>query len=309
MDSPWHLPGEWLKGALHVHTTNSDGRLTPQEVIDTYAACGYDFVVFSDHGKVTQPASVDGKGLVAIGGAEVGAGKSVLGSNYHLLAVGLDDLAEDEIDTTTAQAAVDGLRAKGALVFIAHPYWSLLDEVDLRGVECDGVEVFNAGCEYETQHGDSGQHWDWVAATGKRPMGVAVDDSHWGFWDGAGGWVMVRSAERSAEAIMAALRNGSFFSSNGPTLEELELAPERLYLRCSEVAAIRMMRPGPGQGWTTHWTCDRPPIPTIVTEAEIAPPGDGAAFRMEIIDGAGHKAWTNLMSVAPIEAQPTVTVR
>ncbi len=128
MDSPWHLPGEWLKGALHVHTTNSDGRLTPQEVIDTYAACGYDFVVFSDHGKVTAPASVDGKGLVVIGGAEIGAGKSELGSSYHLLAVGLDDLAEGEIDTTTAQAAVDGLRAKGALVFVAHPYWSLLEE-------------------------------------------------------------------------------------------------------------------------------------------------------------------------------------
>lgn len=309
MRSPWHLPGVWLKGALHVHTTTSDGRLTPQQVVDTYAACGYDFVVFSDHRKVTPPSSVDPGGLVVIGGAEVGAGQSVLGGSYHLLAVGLDDLQDDEIDTSSAQAAVDGLRAKGALVFIAHPYWSLLDEVDLRAVDCDGVEVFNAGCEYETQHGDAGQHWDWLAAHGRTPLGIAVDDAHWGFWDGAGGWVMVRAAERSAEAILASLRAGDFYSSSGPTIDELDLAEDGVRLRCSEAASLRMIRPGPGAGWTTRWACKEPPCEASFTEAEIEPPAGGALFRLEVVDAAGRKAWTNLMSVGDGEPHPTVIVR
>jgi hypothetical protein len=297
LDSPWHLPGEWLKGALHVHTTNSDGRLTPQQAIDAYAACGYDFVVFSDHGKVTPPDSVNPNGMVVIGGAEVGAGRTELGATYHLLAVGLENLSDGDLDTSSAQAAVDGLRAMGAMVFVAHPYWSLLSEADLLAVECDGIEVFNAGCEYETQHGDGGQHWDWVLASGRRPLGVAVDDAHWGFGDWAGGWVMVRAAERSAPAVMAAMRAGHFYASAGPTLEDLGFAEDGLYVRCSPAAAIHMIRTGPGAGWTSRQSCERPPCPEVGTEAELPKPGPGAVFRIECVDSTGRKAWTNPMSI------------
>jgi len=38
-----------LKGQLHIHTTCSDGRLTPQQAADTYALQGYDFIAISDH--------------------------------------------------------------------------------------------------------------------------------------------------------------------------------------------------------------------------------------------------------------------
>ena len=39
----------WLKGNLHAHTTESDGSRPPQEVVDDYAARGYDFLMISDH--------------------------------------------------------------------------------------------------------------------------------------------------------------------------------------------------------------------------------------------------------------------
>ncbi|MFZ3047130.1 MAG: PHP domain-containing protein [Desulfatirhabdiaceae bacterium] len=38
-----------LKGALHVHTTCSDGRLTPAETIRVYEAMGFDFIALTDH--------------------------------------------------------------------------------------------------------------------------------------------------------------------------------------------------------------------------------------------------------------------
>ncbi len=38
-----------LKGCLHVHTTCSDGKLTPQEAADVYSELGYDFIAFTDH--------------------------------------------------------------------------------------------------------------------------------------------------------------------------------------------------------------------------------------------------------------------
>lgn len=38
-----------LKGQLHIHTTYSDGRLTPQQAADIYAGMGFDFIAFTEH--------------------------------------------------------------------------------------------------------------------------------------------------------------------------------------------------------------------------------------------------------------------
>jgi hypothetical protein len=44
-----------LKGALHVHTTCSDGRLTIQEAVATYEALGFDFIALTDHDYLLRP--------------------------------------------------------------------------------------------------------------------------------------------------------------------------------------------------------------------------------------------------------------
>ena len=41
--------GEWLKGNLHSHTTNSDGEAAPQELVNWYRDNGYDFLAITDH--------------------------------------------------------------------------------------------------------------------------------------------------------------------------------------------------------------------------------------------------------------------
>ena len=38
-----------LKGALHCHTTRSDGKVTPDDVIRLHKANGYDFMAITDH--------------------------------------------------------------------------------------------------------------------------------------------------------------------------------------------------------------------------------------------------------------------
>ena len=54
------LPGEarplarFLKGQLHLHSSNSgDSETPPQDVARWYASRGYDFIVFTDHNRVT----------------------------------------------------------------------------------------------------------------------------------------------------------------------------------------------------------------------------------------------------------------
>lgn len=49
-----------LKGALHCHTTCSDGRLAPLEVLRLYREQGFDFVALTDHDFLMMPGCYDG---------------------------------------------------------------------------------------------------------------------------------------------------------------------------------------------------------------------------------------------------------
>ena len=41
--------GNWYKGNLHSHTTNSDGKLNPEEAVKLYKSYGYHFMCLSEH--------------------------------------------------------------------------------------------------------------------------------------------------------------------------------------------------------------------------------------------------------------------
>ena len=42
MSDPFGIPGEWLKSALHVHTSDTDGEEPPGRVISRYEEAGWD---------------------------------------------------------------------------------------------------------------------------------------------------------------------------------------------------------------------------------------------------------------------------
>ena len=48
-----------LKGALHVHTTCSDGTLTVEQVLDVYSRLGFDFIALTDHDYLLRPGAYD----------------------------------------------------------------------------------------------------------------------------------------------------------------------------------------------------------------------------------------------------------
>ena len=46
---PFNEAGQWLRGSLHCHSTNSDGEVPPEQVAARYKAEGYDFICVTDH--------------------------------------------------------------------------------------------------------------------------------------------------------------------------------------------------------------------------------------------------------------------
>ncbi len=229
--SPYDLSDDdgymWLKGNLHSHTTNSDGKPSPQERLDGYVNHGYDFLCLSDHYKITRTDTVKApKEFVLIQGAELHPHNPFGGSTHHFVCLNI----HEDMDTPKMppQHVIDGVNDQGGSIWLAHPHWSsvniLRDTIPLHGLA--GIEVFNTTCRAKAR-GESGVHWDdWMEQEDRIYPALANDDAHAlesENHDTYQGWTMVRVKERSATAVTAALTSGTSYSTNGPEIHDISL--------------------------------------------------------------------------------------
>jgi hypothetical protein len=252
--NPFALPGHWFKGNLHTHSTGSDGQLTPEEVIGWYRSRGYHFLALTDHRVLSDARSV-ADDFILLSGIEADGIDPTIGL-YHLIGLGFKrapDLSYYEGNLAIEpivdmQEMINNLRAAGALVFLAHPYWSGEMSKDLLDMEgCFGIEVWNGACEAWDCKGLSVVHWDDLLAAGPRLWGLGTDDCHWwpGRSDAGLGWVWVKAVELAQEAILDALERGHFYASSGPQIHDLWLEEDKIHVRCSPVMAIDFVGNGP----------------------------------------------------------------
>ena len=61
-------PGEWLRCALHTHTTVSDGTLSPRYLAQSYVESGFDVLAVTDHWRIADVPPTPG--LITLPGAE-----------------------------------------------------------------------------------------------------------------------------------------------------------------------------------------------------------------------------------------------
>jgi hypothetical protein len=103
------------RGAVHVHSTRSDGSGTIDEIADAAAQAGLQFVVVTDHGDGTRPplAPAYRAGVLTIDAVEIST------THGHYLALGLGQapyrLAGDAADV------VEDVRRLGGFGVVAHP--------------------------------------------------------------------------------------------------------------------------------------------------------------------------------------------
>lgn len=290
MTNPFQLPGRFLKGNLHTHTTNSDGRLTPQEMVDLYQDNGYDFLAITDHNHLTPPDSLRTGGLTLLPGMELHQGVGELGQTHHIVAIGMQTPVTPP-PSKSLQATLDYIAARSRFAFIAHPYWTTLTLRDLLGVTSHlGLEVFNFTCQAGIGRGDSGPHWDDLLVRGQRLLGFAVDDTHMHYWDALGGWIMLKATSTDPETIISAIMAGNFYASSGPTIEDVSFGPDTVTVRCSPCQAVHVVCPIPGCGATTRLLArDGGPYTEVTLPRSTA----WRPIRIECVDERGRKAWTN----------------
>jgi hypothetical protein len=294
-------PGRFYRGNLHTHSTRSDGVLPPEEVCRRYRAHGYDFLALTDHfiGRfsypITDTTSFRDTGFTTILGAEVHSGAMSNGELWHLLAVGLPpDFAPGHVPDFTPLAGQESAadlaaraRAAGAYVAIAHPQWSGLTLDDARLIDAaHAVEVYNHGCAVGCDRPDGFHTLDLLLTEGRRLDLIATDDAHFSEPDHFGGWVMVKARENEPEALLDALKDGHFYSTQGPELRDIRVLPDRVEVDCSPAAAIIVQ----GQGTAARalhgesMTTGQMPLTRFAASPWI---------RVTVADRAGKRAWSN----------------
>ena len=117
---PRHLPLEaspdgTVSGILHIHSTRSDGRGTPDEVAAAAARAGISFIVFTDHGDATRTPDPPTyrSGVLCLDGVEI----STTGGHY----VVLDMPAAPYPLAGEPRDVVEDVRRLGGFGIAAHP--------------------------------------------------------------------------------------------------------------------------------------------------------------------------------------------
>lgn len=326
------------KANLHCHTTISDGALTVEEIKEAYKNRDYSIVAFTDHRVLKVHSNLNDDSFLAINALEVDinekyeegkAGKSWSNfKTYHLnLYATKTDMTEtpplptmDYFNLDAINKYIQDRRNEGFLVCYNHPYWSMQDFSDYGGLKgLFAMEIYNHGCEmagYDGYHPRAYDEMLRVLAQSKdigRPSlyCVSADDNHnknsldSPNSDSFGGFVMINSPKLEYECVMQALKQGDFYSSQGPQIYEIAIlrdnkGKDRLNVKCSDAKLIIVYTEG-RKRYIKHAEGEN-----LMQEAEFTLTGD-KYIRVTVRDRDGKDANSNAFWIDRINEESMVS--
>ena len=179
------------------------------------------------------------------------------------------------------------MHADGQFVTLAHPVWSRMELSEILSLNnFHGIEVFNNGTEHLCHGGTAELLWDILLQHGKKVFAMASDDVHTSC-DLFGGWIHIKAAERSGQAIVDALFAGAFYATNGPTIHDFGIDGGQAYVSCSACREIHFVTYRPrGKSFFAEEG-------TLLTHARYTLSGRESYLRVVCIDAQGRTAWSN----------------
>ena len=262
---------KFYKANLHVHTTVSDGAMTPEEIKKIYMEKGYSVVAFTDHEVMVPHPELTDENFVALTATEISTNNRTdcdfcYAKTYHLNIYSPDEnkncfntfdrskmwlehsyqYITDEQEATQHKRIYDAsdvnkviqmANDEGCLVSYNHPVWSLQnysDYADLKGLW--GIELYNTGCA-RNGYFDTAQPFDDLLRKGERIFPLATDDAHL-LRDCFGGYVMISAKNLTYKSIFEALKNGDFYASTGPEFFEISINDGIVKIVTSPVAFV-----------------------------------------------------------------------
>jgi hypothetical protein len=298
--APFSGPGRFWRGNLHTHSNLSDGALALDDVVGRYKEAGYDFVMMSEHFishfnfPIADTRHLRGNDFTTILGAELHAPVTSAGELWHIVAAGLPldfpAAAKGETGPEIARRAV----AAGGFVAIAHPSWSRYTIEDGRALSfAHAVEIYNHGCAIENDLGEGAYLLDQMLNEGHRLNAIATDDAHFKSPDYFGGWVHVKSESLEPDALLAALKAGHNYSSQGPLFHDIRMDGKLIEIETSPVDSITVVCGNSRTAVRTGRAITEAAFDLSKLEKGWLLEKKSPWFRVTAIDQAGKRAWSN----------------
>ena len=207
---------KYFKANLHCHSTNSDGRATPEDIKREYKARGYSIVAYTDHDHIVDMSYLNDENFLTITSAEFSVWDSehlvwnadtrgdIPVTHFNLYAKDPHNDVTPFMDAEHDVKCPEDLRPLikyyglhersytpewicdmvnkahrlGYLVSYNHPNWSLENAVSYMKYDgFDFIEIHNTGC-VKSGHVNDERVFDDMLIGGKKIFCTAADDNH-----------------------------------------------------------------------------------------------------------------------------------
>jgi hypothetical protein len=195
----------WYVGAMHMHTLESDGALSPVQLVDKARGEKLDFVILTDHNNTThQLSDLDRPDLLVISGEEAttpGGHFGVWGLSGPRAYVDFRVQPGDPAIAAVMQKAVD----RGALISVNHPFTDCFACSWTHAVPAavSAIEIANGTATGRQQ---AIAMWDALLREGRRLTAVGESDWHRGTGPIGAPASRVYAPELSTRAILDAIK-------------------------------------------------------------------------------------------------------
>lgn len=277
------------KVGLHIHTTNSDGRATPEQSARLYKEAGYDMIALTDHWKFGEQQVLEGINVMS--GAEYNTpGADAASGIYHIVALGCERAPMLQ-KTDSPQTIVDEINRCGGMAVLAHPAWSLNNAYDASRIKGFGAtEIYNTvSGKHFSSRPYSGDFVDTSAVIGVAYNLLATDDAH--FYDNdmcySATYVKAESAE--PKDILRALKAGDFYCGAGPQIF-VSQEGNICRVRCTPAVDVRIYS-------NIVYARGRRYSGKAVTEFECELTANDRYIRAEVTDAEGRVGYTSVIKI------------
>ncbi len=263
--NPYTSGGEWYKGQMHCHSTQSDGAFAPRDVVSRYENLGYDFIALTDHEKITKVT-----GGILVLGQEYGKGSTESTGETHMNGINISYVP---YKYAPEQERVDNMTAQGGIVTLNHPAfykYAYEDEVMAALTDYTCLEIANG--------------WIVVWTSGELTTESIIDAIKRGSFYASTGAVIddiVVSGSNITVSTPGA-NNIRFFGSEGKLLAAFNGSQATYHFNGTEGYVRAVVGANDGWGWTQPvFVGPKASVPEdalVIGSSHVNAVGDGFSF-------------------------------
>ena len=281
---------------LALHTPIRDKH--PDDVVRAYLDCGFDAVALTAPWEYNDHGNVDG--VKVLSGCEYSMGVvSDEFEAFHIIGVGMT--SDPEIPpawknmkkTARSKAAevVKMIKKRNGIAILCYPAQNKNAAESLLDIgEFDGIEIFNSESEYQfSAIGYAGEIVDRLALFGLRPFLIASNSEIKNDAESHNCALMVEATDMDSDHIIRAIRQGRFYSTEGPEIHVEKIGADKVRVTCSPVSKIQFFTDGERDS-------EKIVEGENVISAEYSIKKGERYVRAEVTDESGLMAWSNIVS-------------